>query len=201
MGWGSLSTPQFEERLAAVRQAIQVHGPTDVAERLHAAVARSTAPLASLAGKKPLQVHVGAPQMMVQGGTVGYELGRYHKAGILGRPARIHLNVHPDHDPEEVEMTFMHELGHHASTLAGTGGSIVSRWNPRTRGAEEARADDFAHGHHQRDPQIREPDRRAEHSYEGNAAGLMTGRFKAGYQTERRTRLQHFHEGIRWGSG
>lgn len=199
MGWGSLSSPQFEDRLAAVRQAIQIHGPTDVAERLHQTVARSTAPLETITGKKPLQVHIGGSQMRVMGGSVGYEGGSYTKAGFFSRrAARIQMNVDPAQDPEETEMTFMHELGHHASALAGTAGSMVSRWAPRARGAEEARADDFAHGHHQRDPQERGPDRRAEHSYEENAAGLTSPRFKAGYAKERMTRLHHFHEGIGW---
>lgn len=200
MGWGSLNGAQFEERLAAVRGAIHIEGPEDIAARLHHTVARSSAPLESITGKKPLQVKIGAPEMMVMGGGVGYKGGHYQKAGLLGGAPRIEMNVHPGEDPEETEMTFMHELGHHASALAGTAGGIMGRHIARRRGAEEARADDFAHRYHQRDPGLSlfEPDRRSEHSYEHRAAGLTSPRFKEGYQATRTTRLGHFHEGTGW---
>jgi hypothetical protein len=101
----------------------------------------------------------------------------------------VGLGVQPGADPEHVEMTFMHELGHHASTLAGTAGGFFGRQSPSRRGAEEARADDFAHQYHVRDPEASGPDTRAGHSYEGQATELTSSRFQAAYQAHRTTRL------------
>lgn len=177
MAWG-VGRQFSDERMAAVRGMLNIEGPEDVAERLMSTLASSTAPLERLQGKKPLRVTIGQHPDSVPGG--GFELGRYHRSRF-GRPARIHLGMA---EPEDMDSTFMHELGHHASRLAGTG-----RWfTARGRGREEARADDFAARHHP-----------VTHSYEDSPN--MTGRrFKAGYQATRTTRRGHFNEGVRWGS-
>lgn len=82
---------------------------------------------------------------------------------------------------ENAEMTLLHELGHHASFLAGTG----KYGSPAERGAEEARADDYMLQHHVRDPRTARRDKldtRAWHSYEG--AGGETAQAKDPYGTK-----------------
>jgi hypothetical protein len=202
------------ERMAAVKRTLGVDepgagehtfsGPAGRAKMLEA-VARSSAPMEALQ-KKGVELRVGV-RPVSSGAEDRGQAGSYHRPGLFGRPAKVNLQSRtptlagsfltpkPQVQREDDEMTLMHELGHHASRMAGT----QSYSTAKRRGAEEARADDFAHQYHQRDPRdVRRglSDQRWGHSYEGTTgetrdpmALVPNEKFGVAYKAQRKVRI------------
>ena len=132
------------ERRRDVEQWLSVRGPQrDMAgvgvkaHEIRDALLRSSMPSFPGMGDRDLSMRVG--------GTDEKAAGRYYGGG---NAAQVYTGNAGTTLPE-AEMTALHEMGHHYSYVAGTPHALASsRWNPESRGIEEAYADDFMTRHY-----------------------------------------------------
>lgn len=163
-------------------------GYADVAAKALSEVARSTVPLSDLKRPHPDQpasqenpdLHIGVRQREGE----GYEVAKgaaafYQKPGTTAIPDQGRVALYNDayHDG-----TVIHEIGHHASHLAGN----EAYDSPSSKGAEEGRADKYLDTHGRTAGYKQKPmPRDADYQPFGHQDPGQTGQFGYSYRKER----------------